>query len=253
MANRLDDDCVQQIRDCLRAENIRLSGDGLFQLISNIESDIAAFCDARSEGTFREAHDQLRYLWEKCLADGASADEIRALIDGLSKRATDYVNRRFPVVMERLSPDRSNAADFKTWARTAQAGDLIRVSRVLAADGAQVVPGRSRGRGKRSASRLSPQIMGAVRGDPTTGAQRGGRPANNSQIDLVGALALSWYHATDKMPKRGRSGRTGFGALVFLVFEWLGIRDDIGEESGVHALRQYWSLVPKRTRRNGGK
>lgn len=62
-------------------------------------------------------------------------------------------------------------------------------------------------------------------------------------IDLVMRLALSWLRATEKKPKRGRGDNTGFGALVFLVFEWLRLRDEEAEESGVHALRQYWSMV----------
>ena len=90
--------------------------------------------------------------------------------------------------------------------------------------------------------------MGVVRGELTGNVQRGGRPDNGAKIDLVMRLALSWFHATGNKPKRGRSDKTGFGGLVFLVFGRLGIRDETDDESSVvHVLRQYWSLIPKET------
>ena len=238
----LNQDRVRSIEDCLRAAGIRLPPVPLRQFISNIESDIASFSEAQSEGTFRETHDQLRTLWELAADCDPPPALIRGTIEKLSKSAMKRLNRRFATVAKRVVIDRPAPTDFRSWARLADAKKLIVVSRLLAAEGAVERVGRSRGGGKREEERLTPIIMGVARGD-RTGAQKGGRPDNTAKQNLVLQLALSWLHATGHKPKPGRSDNTGFGKLVFLVFGWLGLLDEASDESGVHALRQYWSAV----------
>jgi hypothetical protein len=237
---RLTPECVESIKACLGK---RFRADRFDQFVVDIQADIASFSDE----TFREAHDQLSRLWVASVDEDLSPARVRARINRLSRRATEYVDGRFSIVMERLSLNQ-DAVDFKIWARTANADELIRVSRVLAAEGARAVPGRSRGKGKREASHPSPQIMGVTRGDPASGALRGGRPTNGARIDLVMQLGMSWYHATEEMPN-GRASRSGFRDLVFLVFGWLFMLDDSRDHSGVYALRQYFSLLEEASRR----
>jgi hypothetical protein len=80
--------------------------------------------------------------------------------------------------------------------------------------------------------------------------QRGGRPSNASKLNLIAFLAMDWFQATGNEPKPGRGSNTGFGALVYLVFEWLDLldQDDASDESGLHVLRQYWEAVEEGTR-----
>jgi hypothetical protein len=99
-----------------------------------------------------------------------------------------------------------------------------------------IVPGRSRGNGKRSASRMEPRIMGVVRGTGA-GANTGGRPRANARQDLVQCLAMDWLKATGAKPDPGRSDGKGFGDLVHRIFSW------IGEPGATHALRTYWRAV----------
>ena len=97
MESCFDEECAQLIEACLRGGGIRLRRDQLKNLISNIEADMVSFSDPQSETTFREAHDDLRKLWLATAEDDPSPGQIRALISGLSKRATEQVDRRFLV------------------------------------------------------------------------------------------------------------------------------------------------------------
>ena len=69
-----------------------------------------------------------------------------------------------------------------------------------------------------------------------------GRPRASPQDHLVMLLALDWQRATGEMPKRGRSDRTAFGALVHHVFGWLGL--DKSDQAG-QALRRYWAAFDR--------
>jgi hypothetical protein len=108
---------------------------------------------------------------------------------------------------------------------------------------AQIVVGRSRGCGKRSARHVEPVILGEVRG---IGARKrkGGRPGRDAQRELVMNLAFDWTSATDNAPERGRSGRIGFGDLAHSVFQWL-LPEEQAAGAASYALRRHWSEVKK--------
>src|SRR5690242_20852745 len=181
----LDDDHVLLIGYCLRSENIRLSSEKMTAFVSDIQEDIETFGQDREQiNSFRETHDQLRRLWGLAAKERPDRDLLVEAIGDLSSGATAYVNSRFANVRERLLGDKPNQADFKSWAQTAEAEILADVSRLVTAEGAQRVPGRSRGAGNRSRPRTGPVVMGVVRG-AATGARRGGRPTNEAKIDLV--------------------------------------------------------------------
>jgi hypothetical protein len=240
----LDPDHELSIKDCLRLDSIQLSPSQMSAFVSDIREDIATFEGAKKATTrFRETHNQLQRLWEVAAGERPQPKSLQGAISDLSGDANAYVNRRFPNVAERVLGEQPKEVDFKNWAQTACAETLAHVSRLLTAEGANKVQGRSRGRGKRARPRVAPMVMGVTRGG-STGAPHGGRPNNQLRIDLVMHLALTWLRATEKKPKRGRGDETGFGALVFHVFGWLHLLDEEKDESGVHALRQYWSMVP---------
>lgn len=240
----LNDDDLEIIENCLRSEHIRLSSSQMTAFVADIREDVDSFRSSK-KGTqrFREAHNQLQKLWKVAAKESPHRDPLVEAINGLSGEAAAHVRRRFPNVMERLLGQQPEGIDFKNWAQDAPVEILAHVSRLVTADGAEEIPGRSRGHEKRSPPRIAPIVMGVTRDRPT-GVPRGGRPNNELTIDLVMRLALSWLRATGQEPKRGRSPGTGFGELVFFAFERLGLLDEEREGNDeLHALRQYWTLV----------
>lgn len=232
---RLDDEQRARVGDCLTKEGQSLSQDRLKQLISGIEASIVHFRKAPPEGGPRDAHDALQQVWKLSHDDDQSPGRVRVRIQALPKEAIEYVDRRAPIVIPRLFPGEAPVGGFREWAATADPAKLIRATQVLSAQGARRVEGRSRGGGKRSGSRLEPEIMGEVRGAGAV-RRRGGRPRNAAHRDLVMHLGIDWLNATGNAPKPGRSDRTGFGDLIHSVFQWL----NLPKGSAAHALRQYW-------------
>jgi type II secretory pathway component PulJ len=237
---RLDDEQRARVRDCLAKAGQR----GFEQLTRKIEVSIDQFCRAEAEGTFREAHDTLRELWELSHVDDPPVAVLRARIQALPRQAIEYLDRRVQIVIARLFPTDPPVTRFLEWAGTADRAKLVAATRVLSADGGRIVKGRSRGSGKRSGLRLEPMIMGEMRG---AGARhgRGGRPRNAKHQALIMHLAMDWTSATGEAPKSGRSDYTGFGELVHSIFQWL----DLPGGSSAQALRRYWADVKESKKR----
>jgi hypothetical protein len=238
---RLNDEQRARVRNCLSKDGLSLPRDRFDRFIVGIEASVARFLAAPPQGTFRDAHDALRELWELSHDDYPPFALIRARIRKLPKQAVEYVDRRAPIVIARLFPREPPITQFQHWAAGADRKMLIKATRVLSAGGGRIVQGRSRGDGKRSDLRLEPVIMDEVRGAGTR-LHRGGRPENEGHRDLVMHLAIDWLGATSQSPKPGRSDGPGFGDLVHSVFQWLSLPGG----SAPYALRQYWVAVRKR-------
>jgi hypothetical protein len=238
--NRLDDEQRAQVRDCLEKEGLLLPPDRFERLIRGIEASIIHFLATGPQETFREAHDALRELWELSRDDDPAIAVLRARIQGLPRKAVEHMDRRAPIVIAHLFPTEPPVTRFRQWAADADPAMLIAATRALSAEGGRIVPGRSRGGGKRSKPRLEPRIMGEVRG-AGAGRHRGGRPTKDDHRTLIMHLAIDWLVATGESPKPGRSEGTGFGELAHSVFQWL----RLPEGSPAHALRQYWADVEK--------
>jgi hypothetical protein len=233
---RLDDEQRARVQDCLGKEGIRLPADRFERFIREIENSIATHLAAEPEGTDRATDDALAGLWTLSHEDDPSVNLLRARVRALPSRAADYIDRRFPVVFNRLFSTEPPVGRFQEWAASADAQRLIRATQVLSADGGQWVAGRSRGGGKRSGPVLEPSIRGQVRG--AGGVRRGGRPDKADLQELILQLHGDWLHATEALPSAGgRGDRTGFGDLVHSVFQWIGE----SEETAAYALRRYWS------------
>ena len=261
---RLDDEQRARVRDCLFKADLTLPGAAFERFVRDIEASISRFLTIVPSATLRQTHDALRAIWLLAHEDDPQVGVLRARINTLPKAALQYIDRRAARVIPRLFPRETfedgaalvwaepetgaKKRGFLAWAENADGDKLVKALRVLTAQGAQIVVGRSRGCGKRSARRVEPMILGQVRG---TAAQKskGGRPSEDAQHELVPHLAIDWLHATGKTPEPGRSGATGFGDLVHSVFQWLLSKEDDGSEAATYALRRYWDNMRKRKHR----
>ncbi len=233
---RLDKEQRQHVRDCLSKDGVSLRLNQFSNFVSNIESSIDVFVVRAKKESFRDAHDALRKLWTMCAQDDPQIALIRKSIGNLPDKAVEYLDQRGLNVIPRLFP--TEPLKVQEWARKTDAKNLVNGIRLMTAEGAQIVAGRSRGGGKRSESRIGPIIMGETRGIGA-GKRRGGRPANSAQADLVMHLAADWLESTGKVPILVRSDKDGFGDLVHCVFQWL----DLPEGSAAYALRTYGGAV----------
>jgi hypothetical protein len=191
---------------------------------------------ARPAGSDRKAHDALRALWLLAHEEDPQVGALRARVERLPPKASSYIESRAVRLIPRLFSGQTADHGFPAWAHAADGPDLVKALRVLSADGGRIVPGRSRGGGKRSKSKLEPRIGRQVRGTGTM-APTGGRPKNADQDTLVMHLAIDWSQATGERPEQGRSDATGFGELVHCVFDW------IAKPGARQALRRYWTTV----------
>lgn len=247
---RLDDEQRERVRDCLIKERIKLPKERFVRLIRDMEWSIDQFQrSAEGKGTFREAQDALRALWQRCNLEKPPYKVLRDDLEKLPREAIEWLARRARVVIPRLfdsetigddvsdPPDRL-AVRFLAWVVGAEDQKFDVALRALSFEGEDVVPGRSRGGGKRSRPRAEPMIKGVVRGTDTHGS-RDGAPTLGAHHELVMHLALDWLHATGQKPQRGRDDKRGFGDLVHSVFDWLEVTRD-PRQAAMYALRRYW-------------
>jgi hypothetical protein len=246
--DQLTDEQRARVHDCLTKEGLLLSQDSFEQLIRCIETSIDNFLTTPIEGPFREAHDALRQLFELSHDEDPSVALLRNRVRALPTGAIKYIDGRAPIVSERLFPGEPQITRFQEWAKDADPAKLILATRVLAAEGARWVKGRSRGGGKRTDNRLEPSMMGEVRGAGAAD-HKGGAPTGTAENDLIRFLALDWQRAAGHRPKSGRSDKTGFGDLVHSVFQWL----NLPEGAASYALRRYWAEITQgEARRESG-
>jgi hypothetical protein len=224
---QLNDDQKLQIEDALSTAGYSLGRQQLTQFVFNIGTSINAHLDAENDGS-PEVKKDLARLWRLAQEDDPPVGQIRAAIEKLSKGAFEFIDQRLSAGV--FLP---GVTDFRRWARSAEASDLVIAARTLSSYGASWQEGRSRGSGKRSGPRLKP--LSVV-------AQRGGRPSNVDKLSLIAFLATDWVSATGKEPKRGRDLAQGFGYLVHAVFGWID-ESDQDDDSVHHVLRQYWEAV----------
>jgi hypothetical protein len=242
--SRLDDEQRARVRDCLLKADLTLPAAAFEGFVRGIEGSISRFLTVKPSATLGETHDALRGVWFLAREDDPPVGMLRALVKSLPNTALEYINHRAPRVIPRLFREETfENGGFLAWVEKADGDKLVKAVRALAAEGAQIVVGRSRGCGKRSARRVEPRILGEVRG---IGARKrkGGRPSRDAQHELVMNLALDWTSATGNAPERGRSDRTGFGDLAHSVFQWL-LPEEQAVGAATYALRRHWSEVEK--------
>lgn len=234
----------KEVLKCLAVDGISLGSADLVRFIQGIQTSIREYQRNKSQLTFRAIHDELAEVYH--LANDADPDAVspallRVRLDELSSPALEQIEKHAARVIPLMFPGESVELGFLEWAKTAEGGMLVRAVAALSADGAQIVSGRSRGSGKRARDRVSPLILGEVRG-ASDGKRMSGRPKGKSEQRLVMNLAINWSLNTGNMPKPGRTDRTGFGGLVHRVFQWAVEGADENDEA-TYALRHYWAEV----------
>ena len=266
---RNDAECVRLnevqrvlLRCCLRASGVNVPKDRFEEFVCSVARAMNTFRIDRSQYcmTDRQVYDAIRDLW--MLADQADPPigQIRARIQDLPERVTrqyDHLaSQEIPRFYEADLPSRFGDGEqstmpeeeatalrdgrFRAWAQIAKPEALIYAIQTLATTGAVIIPGRSRGNGKRSRSTAEPYIGGYARGSGKA-MPSGGRPSNlGFKISLIGNLYQSWERITGTEPAAGRGDRTGFGDLVHSVFQWLGI-----ETEAEYASRRFWEKFSK--------
>lgn len=239
-------------RACLHREGARLSRGQFGDLVQRIEHIIELYETTRPEQNARIARDALREIWLLTVEDDPPVGQIRALIAKLPdpvirsiEHFADILRTNAVANVERSRNIRGSVpppshtrlngykGSFRKWAKTAPANDLIWTVGALIGDGAHIIQGRSRGKGKRSRPTIEPRIMGRVRGEGAS--ERHGRPTKRALHDLVARLVDAWLTATKQtVGDISRSDHTGCGELVHSVCQRVGF----GPEEVEYALRK---------------
>jgi hypothetical protein len=217
------------------------------RFIAAVEASIAAYVENRSKRLpFRIRHDLLRRLWHMLDEPPVSIALIRLEAGRLPKPVLAAIKRRARRVWPGFRVGAFPDGGLRAWIRTAPAEQLIPALRLLIAEGALLVVGRSRGGGVRDPSRIEPVIMGVSRGsraetapaeDCIPTSPRGGRIAATAETDLVMHLAIDYLNLTGKPGSFTREDKRIIGRIVAYLFDELKIKN------APWVLRRYWDAV----------
>lgn len=187
---------------------------------------------------------RLRHIARLVLSNDPQIFLIRKRVAELPDRLVRLLQARAQQI-SRLDPIyQPLQRDLIGWSKTCRPAELVPLLRVCLIGGGELVPGRLRPSGRRSISHFEPMIVGRGRGLKGVEKRNGGRDRNDELYLLIAFLAVDWLKATGLAPEKGRSDRTPFGALVFMVFRWIG-----EAEKAPHSLRRYWFPVTQRSHR----
>lgn len=177
----------------------------------------------------------LRRLVRHLLTDDPSIGLIRHQIAKLPEALVRQIEATALSRSAQVPIFRPLATDLLSWARNASAGELVAQLRLcLVAEGG-MVPGRRRPNGKQSAPHFEARIAPLPNTLKNDEGYAGGRPQRHDLHLLISFLAIDWLQSTGLPPDKGRSDEVPFGALVFMVFRWIGEGD-----KAAHSLRTYW-------------
>ena len=226
----------------------RTTGAEIARFVEAVAASVARWRTAsamRPAASARQVHNALRQLWLMASAPEPAIGLLKARLRALPSEAISAMEARAQLLWPRIFWAELPPCGLIGWSKTAAPADLVKVLRLITANGAAAVAGRSRLNGRQSRPLLEPMILGVVRGSPAASASRllqGRRPAHTD--DLVMLLAIDWLQASGKSPGPGRSDGKPFGELVHHVFGWL------DKEGGAEpALRRYWRSVAAERRR----
>ena len=198
----------------------------------------------------RQVHNAMRQLWLMASAPEPAIGLLKARLRALPSEGLNTMEVRARRLWPSILGAELPPCGLIGWSTSAAPADLVRVLRLITANGAAAVAGRSRSNGVKSRPSLEPMILGVVRGSPDSSTSRlpHGRRREFTADQLVMMLAVDWTLATGAPPTHGRSDDKPFGELIHHVFGWLD--KEVGAEP---ALRRYWQSVAAERRRRTKK
>lgn len=242
---RLDAAQRSDLERLVRGCGVKDWGKALSELHKRVESSIVAWMELKALQVTPQDVVQLSGLVALLTAFsqpsiGLIRTRVAALslgivreIEGRASRLSDHAPRFHPIGL-----------GLKTWARGAKSVELVTLLTGCLIQGGQFVAGRNRPKGKKSAPRF--EASAAAR--PNTPMNRegcaGGRPTRDDLWTLISYLAIDWLLSTGRQPDKGRSDKTPFGALAFMVFRWIS-----EGEKAAHSLRTYWNRPKPRPKK----
>ena len=258
----LNEDDKDGVRDCLKKAEIQLQPGILNQLIYDLENTVGIYRKRLDKTTDREMHDALSAIWRLAHSPDPGTDQIRVRLGKLPKRALNYLDQRFRTLIHRdnlisrserkvtrLFSNKSEHLDFISWANSANKEEFLRVVRALSSEGGGIVPGRSRGQGKRSKSIIAPLILGQHRGGKGK-KPKGGAPRGGLERELVTLITNDWIRAASSsdgaFPKPRSAAWAGYRDLVYAVFKWLGL----STSQASYAMKSYWAAARKEQKKD---
>jgi hypothetical protein len=137
----LDRDQRREVRDCLKDAGASLV-ETLDRLVERIEASIDHYRGTKLEGTFREAYNSAREIWQLCQGEPTL---LRMRLHTLPPAALQHFGRRARIVIPRLfgepfqddpfePPDRL-ATRFVKWAESVPDEKLVTALKALSSDG----------------------------------------------------------------------------------------------------------------------
>lgn len=213
-------------------------------LATGIEASISAWSAARDVRVAAPELSQLSRLVQLLTSTGAPKiglirTRVAALPPGIVREIEGRASR-LSLTIDRFRP---LGFGLKAWAKTAPPDALVSLLTSCLFQGGQLIPGRKRPNGKQSAPRFEPTIAAHHNTPKNEEGYPGGRPIRNDLQLLISYLAIDWLRSTGFKPDKGRSDKVPFGALVFMVFRWIG-----EEGKAAHSLRTYWYPSKPRTK-----
>jgi hypothetical protein len=244
----LDQDQRRDLEGLVRRACVKNWGLVFRQLSRQVENSLGAWSSATNGSPTPHEISQLRRLTMLVLEPDPSLFQVRKWTSELPASQIAAIQARALQKAQRNSAFDLMAKDLRTWVKSAKANDLVALLRSCLIEGGKRIPGRIRPGGRRSAHRFEPLILGKGRGLSGVEKTRGGRRADDDLQLLISFLAVDWLQSTGLQPDKGRSDHTPFGALVFMVFRWIGV-----EGKASHSLRSFWSpRIPRATVKRKG-
>jgi hypothetical protein len=234
---KLNEDQRSDLQRLIRSSSVKDWSEASAALATGVEASIAAWISAKAVEATSQDHAHLQHLVQLLTSSrDLSVGLVRTRVATLHPAMVRRIEARAAHLAESISAFEPIALGFKSWARSAPAAELIPMLERLLVQGGQFVSGRNRPKGKQSAPRFERAIAARPNTPKNEEGYAGGRPIHHDLQLLVSFLAIDWLLSTGLQPDRGRSDKVPFGALVFMVFGWIG-----KEDKAAHSLRVYWS------------
>jgi hypothetical protein len=234
---KLDEDKRSDLQRLIRSSSVKDWSKASATLMAGVEGSVAAWSELSELHVTPKGVVQLSGL--VALLTGSpqpSIAQIRMRVASLPPGIVRHIEGRALRLSDQVKKFRPIGLSLKTWAQRAAPDDLVKLLSCCLVQGGQFVSGRNRPKGKQSAPRLERAIAARPNTPKNEEGYAGGRPIHHDLQLLVSFLAIDWLLSTGLQPDKGRSDKVPFGALVFMVFGWIG-----KEDKAAHSLRTYWS------------